>query len=114
MIVAIVGSRNFADYLLFQRVVDEFCLNNQVTGLVSGGARGADKLAERYAAERKLEIEVLKPDWSKGRGAGIARNADIVAKADAVITFWDGRSPGTRNTIQRAVKAGKPVVAGLK
>ena len=114
MIVAIVGSRNFNDYLLLQQVLDDFCLKNQVTKLVSGGARGADKLAERYAAERKLEIEVLVPDWKAGRGAGLARNTDIVAKADAVITFWDGVSPGTRDTIRKATKAGKLVVAGWK
>lgn len=114
MIVAIVGSRNFSDYILFQQVVDEFCLNNQVTKLVSGGARGADKLAERYAGERKLEIEVLKPDWTKGRGAGLARNTDIIAKADVVITFWDGVSPGTRDSIRKAKKAGKLVISGFK
>jgi hypothetical protein len=112
MIVAIVGSRNFNDYLLLQQVLDDFCLKNQVSGFVSGGARGADKLAERYAMERKLPIEVLIPDWKTGRSAGLARNTDIVAKADAVITFWDGVSPGTRDTIRKATKANKLVVVG--
>lgn len=114
MIVAIVGSRNFNNYVLLQEVMDKFCLENQVTKLVSGGARGADKLGERYAAERQLEIEVLMPDWSKGRGAGLARNTDIVAKADAVVTFWDGVSPGTRDTIRKASKAKKIIVTGWK
>lgn len=114
MNVAIVGSRNFYDYLLLQQVIDDFCLKNQVAKLISGGAPGADRLAERYAAEHKLEIEVLRPNWKTGRGAGLARNTDIVAKADVVITFWDGISPGTRDTIRKATKAGKVIVAGRK
>lgn len=114
MIVAVVGSRNFNDYMLLQSVLDEFCLNNKVTKLVSGGARGADKLAERYAAERKLEIEVLVPDWKTGRGAGLARNTEIVAKADTIVTFWDGVSPGTRDTLRKASKAKKNIVVGWK
>lgn len=114
MNIAIVGSRNFYDYLLLQQVIDDFCLKNQVAKLISGGAPGADRLAKRYAAEHKLEIEVLRPNWKTGRGAGLARNTDIVAKADVVITFWDGISPGTRDTIRKATKAGKVIVTGWK
>ena len=37
------------------------------------------------------------------------RNAQIIAEADQVVAFWDGKSPGTRNTIDRAKRANKPL-----
>lgn len=38
------------------------------------------------------------------------RNRDIVRMADVVVTFWDGVSRGTGNTIDLASKAGKKVI----
>jgi hypothetical protein len=109
MIVAVVGSRTFADYEAMKRTLSEL----DVSGIVSGGARGADKLAERYADEEKIPITVLKPDWSKGRGAGKERNSDIVVAAQTVVAFWDGKSPGTKDTIAKARAANKEVVVVL-
>jgi hypothetical protein len=111
MKVAVVGSRNFADRL---RLFAELDALQQTRGpfdaIVSGGARGADQLAEAYAGERRLLLYVIRPDWRMGRGAGVARNAEIVRQADLVAAFWDGRSPGTRSSIELARKANKPVV----
>jgi hypothetical protein len=105
--LAIVGSRSFTDYALLKRTVDELRLTWQFTQVVSGGARGADRLGERYARDHALRMIVLKPDWQKGRGAGIQRNGDIVARADFILAFYDGASPGTKNTIARARLSGK-------
>jgi predicted Rossmann fold nucleotide-binding protein DprA/Smf involved in DNA uptake len=106
--LAVVGSREFRDYAALERALDE--RKGTFGTIVSGGARGADALAERYARARKLNLVVLRPDWDKhGRGAGLRRNTDIVARADSVVAFWDGKSPGTRDTIEKAEKAGKPV-----
>jgi hypothetical protein len=81
---------------------------------VSGGAQGADRLGERYARQRGLKLLILKPDWhprSRGGrydpGAGLKRNGDIVAQADYVLAFYDGESPGTKNTIARVRESGK-------
>lgn len=68
--------------------------------IVSGGARGADSLAERYANERGLATKIFLPDWeSHGKGAGFIRNRDIVDYADYVIAFWDFKSKGTGHTV---------------
>lgn len=99
---AVVGSRGFLDYELLCRTLDGMA----VSCVVTGDARGADTLARRYAHDRQLPLTVFRPEWKKyGRAAGIMRNADIVASADVVVAFWDGKSPGTLNTIERAEKA---------
>ena len=79
--------------------------------LVSGGAVGADSLAERYAKEHNLQIIVFKPDWNKhGKAAGFIRNTNIIEEADEIIAFWDGISNGTRDSISKARKMNKPLV----
>ena len=78
------------------------------TVLVSGGARGVDRIAETEARKQGIAVEVYPADWSGlGKSAGFRRNVTIVEKADAIAAFWDGRSRGTKHTIDLAKKAGK-------
>lgn len=108
--IAVIGSRSFDDYELLARSIKETMGRYEVATVVSGGAKGADSLAERYAAENNLQTMILKPDWKKfGRGAGVIRNKDIVENADYVLAFWDGSSKGTQNSIDHARKMNKPV-----
>lgn len=48
----IVGSRSFSDYELFVAKCDLLLRNWESVVIVSGGARGADALAKRYAVDR--------------------------------------------------------------
>ena len=61
MRVAVVGSRGFNDYLLLK----ETLLNHFITRIVSGGAKGADKLAEKFAEEHGIPLDIHKPDWKR-------------------------------------------------
>ena len=105
--VAIVGSRA---YPYLKDVHDYVRLLAPGSVVISGGADGVDKTAAGLAIRYGLRVEVFKPDWAKhGRAAGPMRNAEIVAAADRVAAFWDGKSRGTADTIQKARAAGKPV-----
>jgi hypothetical protein len=76
--------------------------------VVSGGARSADKLGEKFADEYKISKIVFHADWEKhGRAAGPIRNKEIIENADVVFAFWDGFSRGTASTIQFAKEAEK-------
>ena len=78
--------------------------------IVSGHAKGADTLGEKYAQERGLNIELHPADWQRhGRAAGPIRNAEMAAEADALIAFWDGQSRGTSNMIKIAKEKGLQV-----
>jgi len=108
MKIAIVGSRDFNDYSQLHYWMDRIRTLFPVDGFVSGGAKGADSLAENYARGCKIPIEVIKPDWEKfGKAAGMIRNGEIVKAADIIVAFWDGRSRGTKNSIDRAFNAKK-------
>lgn len=110
--VAIVGSRSFTDYTLLKNTIDSLYPDRAgIKEIVSGGAYGADRLAERYAHEFGLTMIQLRPKW-RNNGvynprAGFERNETIVARADHVVAFWDGKSTGTRDSINHAKRMGK-------
>lgn len=56
-------------------------------------------------------MEVYIPDWELyGKSAGPIRNRKMVSKSDVVFAFWDGKSKGTKNSIDTAIKLNKPVL----
>ena len=106
MKLAVVGSRTFSDFKYLKKIL-EF---HTCTQIISGGARGADLLAQQYAAEKGIAYKEFLPDWEhEGKKAGMLRNIQIVDACDEVVAFWDGTSKGTANTIKLAEKAGKSV-----
>lgn len=106
MKLAVIGSREFQDYVLLKSTLDPVL--ERIDVIVSGGARGADSLADRYAKENGISLCVMKPDWNKyGRAAGILRNKDIIENCDEAIAFWNGKSSGTKNSIDTCKKMGK-------
>lgn len=79
------------------------------TAIVSGGARGADSLAKDLAYKNGFPLLEFLPDYKKyGRKAPIMRNIQIVENSDFVLAFWDGKSRGTKFTIDYARKKGVP------
>ncbi len=102
MKVAIIGSRTFNDYELVCKTIKELKLET-MTHMVSGGAKGADSLGERYAKEHNIPCIIYKPDWNThGKSAGFLRNKDIINACDIVVAFWDGKSKGTEHSIMLA------------
>lgn len=102
--LVIAGGRDFVDYELLKRTVIR---NYPREGLeiVSGAARGADKLGERFAKEYEIPVKRFPADWSgKGRSAGYIRNLEMAEYADALLAFWDGESKGTSHMINLAKK----------
>ena len=96
MKLAVIGSRGFSDYPLLIKEVTK--LNPSL--IVSGGAIGADSLAEKAALELGIPTKIFLPEWNKfGRRAGFIRNQLIIDEAQEVIAFWDGVSKGTKNSI---------------
>ena len=106
--VAVVGSRTFNNFDLFLTKMQEIFIVADIEMIISGGARGADKMAERFAELFDIPIQVFRPDWGKhGKAAGFIRNKDIVENADVVIAFWDGSSHGTKHSMELAQKMNK-------
>ena len=120
----IAGGRNFSDYTKLRKetlaaiktCATEFynCdrINKDLVTIVSGHANGADKLGEKFADEFGLRLQLFPADWSKGKGAGYARNSEMAKFASdedcngALVAFWDGESRGTKHMIETAEKCG--------
>lgn len=111
MKISIIGSRTFNDYDFLKKSVLENIDVDDIDEIVSGGAKGADKLGELFAKEFNKKTTIFLPDWGKyGKSAGFIRNADIIKNSDFVFAFWDGVSKGTLNSINTAKKLNKKLV----
>lgn len=75
--------------------------------LVSGGATGIDRCGELWAESRKVPVLQMPANWSRyGNIAGPIRNEEMATIADRCIVFWDGKSRGSKNMIDIALKRG--------
>ena len=105
--IAVVGSRKFSSYETVKIVLDGLQEDIGFDQIVSGGANGADSLAEKYAWENNIDLAIFIPDWSIGKQAGFIRNVEIWNNADYGVAFWDGRSKGTEHSFKLAKKQKK-------
>jgi len=107
MKVAVIGSRSFNDYERVKQTLSSMT----ITLIISGGAKGADTLAERYAKENGIPTKIFLPDWEKHKkAAGFIRNTDIINEAEVVVAFWDNSSRGTLDSINKAKTQNKKVI----
>lgn len=117
-ILIIAGGRDFDNYKLLEKKCDKILstLKNTRNIIIrSGGAKGADKLGERYAKKRGYTIQQFIPNWRPNgvydNSAGHKRNREMAdgnnefsEPAHALIAFWDTVSTGTRGMINHAKK----------
>ena len=107
MRVIVAGSRDFNDYDLVEKTLLTYFkahhLHNKDVEIVSGSARGADKLGEQFAKKCGLKLTKFPADWNKyGKAAGPIRNEEMAKYSDMLFAFWDGYSKGTKNMIELA------------
>ena len=101
--LVVAGSRGFDSYERLSAELDKYLKGRSNVTIISGTARGADRLGEKYAQEHGYKIEQVPAQWAKyHQGAGPIRNKQMVKTADAVLVFWDNESTGTKNIIECA------------
>ena len=106
MKVIIAGSRDITDYGLLLQAIQESGF--EITHVISGGARGVDTLAEKYAKEHEIPITIYYAQWNKfaaigqTKRAGHERNKVMAENGEALVALWDGHSAGTGNMVDNA------------
>ena len=108
MKLAIVGSRGIKAANI-EALLGLYNLKPSV--IITGGARGIDKLAEAYAVSHGIALQVFKPNYKAHlQGAPIRRNEIIAEQCETLLAIWDGQSHGTKHIIAYAEKQGKCVI----
>lgn len=128
MKLIIAGGRDFNNYTLLEQETQRFildCLEKQPSlprvQIISGTAKGADKLGEKFAKKWKFNIIEVPANWEDLEAtpckiatrkdgtkynllAGLSRNEEMAKIATHCIVFWDQKSSGSRNMIENAKK----------
>lgn len=112
--VIIAGSRSCPENSeeLFSWIFEIFGerLTTENTEIVSGKAKGGDRLGENYANAYGYKIKEFPADWDKyGKQAGYIRNKQMAEYASHLIAFWDFKSKGTGHMIDLAKSQGLTV-----
>lgn len=103
----IAGSRHFTNVRVFTLAMREIVMYKclRITEVVSGTAKGADELGERWAIWTGVPCRRFRPQGKLyGKAAPFLRNEAMANNADALIAFWDGQSRGTKHMISVARK----------
>lgn len=103
MRVIVAGSREIVDFSIIESAIIKSGF--AITEIISGTARGVDKLGELYGEKNNIRVTRFPADWNRyGKSAGYIRNEEMAKNADALIAIWDGKSRGTKNMIDIATK----------
>lgn len=97
----IAGSRIINDFSILEQYIK--LIHWPITVILSGNAKGVDKLGEKYARINGIPLEIYPAHWTSfGKKAGMIRNEQMISNADALFCLWDGKSKGTNHIINLA------------
>ncbi len=110
--IGVVGSRDFKNYDQLRDTVLTF-LKSDEDIIISGGAIGADSMAQRFAKEYGLDIQIYYPKYKKfGKSATFIRNERIVRNSSILLAFYTKnkfQQGGTANSASWAKRLGVPL-----
>ena len=109
MRVLVCGGRDFNDREFVDIVLSRIHAETPITVIITGMARGADRLGSLWGHDRELRVIDFVADWERhGKAAGPIRNQRMLdeGKPDMVVAFPGGR--GTADMVDRARRAGIP------
>lgn len=113
MKLCIAGSRGFDDEKKLFEVMDWLHTHHEwhIEQVISGAARGADRIGEHWAKARNIPVHLEYPKWHKysSETAPLKRNQIMAQMTDVVVIFWDGMSTGSQHMKSCAEKLGKEV-----
>ena len=99
--IAVIGSRDFDDYERLKAVV----IPHLPATLISGGAKGADAIAERFATKQELPIDVVPADWERYGGGRVSF---------AISRLWSRRILSSRSGTESPMAHARPLLMPRK
>lgn len=109
----VAGGRDFNDRDLLEAEILSLVnkeLKDRAVSIVSGMARGADRLAYEFAKRQNIKLYEFPADWNRyKRAAGYRRNIEMAKFADGLLAFLHiNPSKGTSHMIKTMQELGKP------
>lgn len=105
MKLIIAGSRDLPPKKILSAIEEHIEQFGEITEVVSGTARGADKAGEVWAELNNIPVKKFPANWEQfGKSAGYKRNLEMAEYADAALVIWDGRSRGSKHMIDISKK----------
>lgn len=99
----IAGSRSITNYALIESIISES--EFLITEIVSGTARGVDRLGELWGEAHGIPIKKFPANWKElGKSAGFKRNTQMADYADALIVIILNNSNGSEHMLAEALK----------
>lgn len=114
MRLLVCGSRSWSDEVQLWRCLDAIHAQRPVNVLIHGAARGADRMAARWAESHGIETLAFPADWKRdGRRGGPLRNQRMLdeGRPDFGVAFRVPAfqpSKGTDDMYRRLRSAGVP------
>ena len=110
MDIIVAGSRNFTDRDFLFKKLDLLTSKLSRVRIITGGAKGADRLAQDWAFSRGHTVVNYHADWDRhGKAAGPIRNEEMAQVGESLVAFHLDNSPGTADMIRRARRHGLKV-----
>ena len=117
--VLVCGGRDYRNEDVISRALNAVSSTIEIGIIITGGATGADEVADQWAKEKGIQRIICPAPWNgpAGRWAGPMRNAFMLTfKPELMIAFPGGA--GTKNMIMQAHKQGIMVykfdITGMK
>lgn len=111
----VCGGRDYKDHVtLHNRLIEVMGERGRPYLLIHGAAKGADRLAERWARHMGVHVRAYPAEWKRyGPSAGPIRNKQMLdeGRPNLVIAFPGGR--GTADMVKQAQERGVEVVEGV-
>lgn len=107
MKVIVAGSREGFTYQDVVHAIAQAGIAQDVTEIVSGGAKGVDRFGEMWATYNEVPVKQFIPDWDGlGKKAGHVRNREMGDYADALIVLIYNDSKGSQGMLDYAKRKG--------
>lgn len=113
MSVLVCGSRDYRDKIRLYNELNRVFSDDKYSDMLTGGATGADRLAEDFAREHGIPCLSIPADWTKyGKIAGPIRNSEMIARKPLLVVAFSSQATltaGTADTVRKARACGIPV-----
>ena len=107
--LGIVGSNQYRNYEEFCKIVNSHLANRQFKTIISSGAPGTDKMAEKLAHEIGLQFELSSsPTSTYGSTGKTGHTSQIIGRSDEILAFVDPKSIEIWSIITLARSQNKP------